>query len=132
MTQCDGNQPLVGIFWLYRGKLIFDASPLSEAEKYGDCLTHPRSHIDHWTGLQQSHEVPPEIEHEEPPRGRVMWNTVSRRSLILADRCILRDKAVLNRIMRTMRLPVQSTDTGTDAHYRCFQCLYPESREEQY
>jgi hypothetical protein len=132
MSQSDDNQPLVGIFWWFRGKLIFDASPLNRAEKYGDCLTHSRSHIDHWTGLQQRHEVPPEIEYEEAPRGRVMWNTASKRSLILADRCILRDKAVLDKIIRTMRLEAGGTDTGTDAHYRCFQCLYPESREEWY
>jgi hypothetical protein len=130
MTQRDISQPLVGIFWWFEGKLIVDASPLSEAEKYGDCLGHCRSHIDHWTDLQRRHEVPTDVEYEEPPRGRVMWNTLSQRFLILADRCILRKRVILNRIMQIMRLPVQSTDTGTDAHYRCFRCLYPESREE--
>jgi hypothetical protein len=130
MTQPDNNQPLVGIFWWFRVRLILDASPLSEAEKYGDCLTHSRSHIDHWTGLLQRNEVPIEVEYEEPPRGRVMWNTISERCLILTDRCILRKQGSLNRIMRSMRIPMQTADTETDAHYRCFQCLCRQSREE--
>jgi hypothetical protein len=132
MTPFANSKPLVGIFWWFRGKLIFDASPLNRAEKYGDCLTHSRSHIDYWTGLQQRHEVPREIEYEEPPRGRVMWNTVSKRSLILADRCILRNQAVLKRIMRTMRLPTWDTDTGRDGHYCCFRCLQRQWREDSY
>ena len=130
--QFDNSEPLVGIFWWFNGKLILDASSLSQAEKYGDCLTHSRSHIDHWTDLQRRLEIPIEVEYEEPPRGRAMWNVLSRRSLILADRCILRNKTVLDKIMRTMRLSTGDTDTDTDAHYRCFHCLYPESQEEWY
>jgi hypothetical protein len=133
MTKTREDQhPMVGIFWWFRGRLIFDASPLNEAEKYGDCATHSRSHIDHWTALQQRHEVPSEIEYEEPPRGRVMWNTFSKRSLILVDRCILRNTNVLNRVMRSMQLSPDNTDTGPDAHYRCARCLQRHWREEEY
>jgi len=32
----------VGIFWLLNGKLLIDSTPLDEAERYGDFLTHPR------------------------------------------------------------------------------------------
>ena len=41
-------EPQVGIFWWVKGKLVFDATTLQEAEPYGDHLTHPRSHIDVW------------------------------------------------------------------------------------
>jgi hypothetical protein len=30
------QKQMVGIFWLVDGRLIIDASPLSEAEPYGD------------------------------------------------------------------------------------------------
>ena len=49
MRKKDENlQTQVGIFWLVKGELIFDTSPLDQAESYGEHLTHPRSHIDAW------------------------------------------------------------------------------------
>jgi hypothetical protein len=43
---------------------ILDASPLSEAEPYGDCLTHPNSHFDFWTEQQRLGVVPRDVEYE--------------------------------------------------------------------
>ena len=126
MTQSDNNQPMVGIFWLFRGRLIIDASPLPEAEPYGDCLTHRNSHIDYWTEQQRLGVVPKEIEYEEPPRGRVVFHTKTARSTLYADRCILAKKAVIKQIKKTMHLPSEGTDVRTDGHhghYRCYRCL---------
>ncbi len=126
MTQCDSKQPLVGIFWWFRGKLMIDASPVSEAEPYGDCLTHRNSHIDYWTQQQRLGVVPKEIEYEEPPRGRVVFNMKTERFKVYADRCILAKKAVVNQIKRAMHLPNGGTDVTTDGHhghYRCHRCL---------
>ena len=72
-------EPSVGIFWLFRDRLIIDATPLSKAELYGSALGHPTSHIDHWTRLQRTRAVPAEIEYEEPPRGRVVYDQREQR-----------------------------------------------------
>ena len=115
--------PHVGIFWLVGGKLVIDSTPLGEGEPYGDHLTHPRSHIDVWGQLRLDGKVPGESEYEEFPRGRVMYNTKIQRFTLLADRCILRDKGVVSRIMSELHLPGENTDKGTDEHYRCSSCL---------
>ena len=67
-------QPKVGIFWLVGERLILDASPLSEAEPYGDCLTHRNSHIEYWTEQQSLGTAPREKEYEGAPRDRVVFN----------------------------------------------------------
>src|ERR1700689_2604442 len=100
MTQ---GQSMVGIFWLIGDRLILDTSPLSEAEPYGDCLGHRTSHIDYWTAQQSLRTVPPDLEYEEPPRGRVVYNTKTQRFAVYADRCILKNKSVVRSIMKTMR-----------------------------
>jgi hypothetical protein len=41
-----GEQQMVGIFWLVEDRLIIDASPLSAAEPYGECLTHRNRLLD--------------------------------------------------------------------------------------
>jgi len=123
MTQ---GQSMVGIFWLLGDRLILDTSPLSEAEPYGDCLGHRTSHIDYWTAQQRFGTVSREIEYEDPPRGRVVFNKRTQRFDLYADRCILDRKAVIKRIMEAMHLPASQTNIGTDGHsghYKCLKCL---------
>jgi len=119
-------QPMVGIFWLLGRLLILDASPLSEAEPYGDCLGYRESHYNYWAVQQRLGTVPCDMEYEESPRGRVVFNTKTKRFALYADRCILKQKLVVNQIMRAMRLPASQTNVGTDGqfgHYKCLKCL---------
>jgi hypothetical protein len=118
-------EPHVGIFWLLDSKLIIDATTLSKAEPYGTALTHPTSHIDHWTRLQRTGAVPVEVEYEEPPRGRVVFDQREQRFHLLADKCILGRREVVGRIMAALNLPIGKTTEGRDEHYRCHECLYP-------
>jgi len=123
------KEPRVGIFWLVDGKPLIDSAPLSEAEPYGDHMTHPRSHAAVWEQYQRNGIVSREMEYEEAPRGRVMHNTKTRRFTLLADKCILKNKRIVRKIMSEMSLPSKSTDRGTDSHYRCFACLYGSSED---
>jgi hypothetical protein len=118
------NEPSVGIFWLVGGKLVINSVPLGEAEPYGDHLTHPRSHIEVWERWRMDGKVPGESEYEEFPRGRIMYNTKTQRFTLLADRCILREKIMVTKIMSELNLPSEHADRGTDSHYRCFSCLH--------
>jgi hypothetical protein len=113
----------VGIFWLFQDRVITDSTPLSKAEPYREYLTHPRSHLEHWTNLQHSGTVPAGVEYEEPPRGRVAFLPANERFVLYADRCILSKKAVLKQIMTVLFLPPERTTTSSDPHYRCARCL---------
>lgn len=119
----DPSEPRVGIFWLFNRRLVIDSTPVSAAEPYGDCLTHPRGHLRYWTMLQKSGQVPTEVEYEEPPRGRGLFDKRRDQFVLLADRCILNRRDVVNRIMAQMHLPPDQTDLDTDSHYRCGRCL---------
>jgi hypothetical protein len=116
-------QPHVGIFWLVNGRLLFDSTPLSEAERYAGHLGHARSHIDVWAQFQRLGKAPRESEYEEFPRGRVMYHPAAEEFTILADQCILSRKDLIAQIKQALRLP-PNTKLGTDPHYRCFTCLY--------
>jgi len=116
------KEPHVGIFWLLHGKLVIDSTPLSEAEPYGDHLTHPAGHDTVWRKFQKSGIVPADVEYEEPPRGRVTYDTKTRRFTLLADKCILGNKRIVSKIMSALSLP-KTTKTGTDEHYKCSSCL---------
>jgi hypothetical protein len=115
--------PEVGIFWLVDGKLVIDRTALSKAENYGAFKVHPGDHCSVWEKLQRGGVVPSDMEYEKSPRGRVMYDKRTGRFRLLADRCILRNKGAIRRIMSAMKLPNKNTDKGTDAHYRCSACL---------
>lgn len=125
-------EPCVGIFWLFRGRTIIDSTPLSMAEPYAAALTHPTAHIDYWDGLRRTGEVPAEVEYEEPPRGRVAFDTREQRFHLYADKCILSRREVVREIMDAMHLPPGKTSEGRDGHYRCPKCLYPAAEEDDF
>lgn len=115
-------EPCVGIFWLVDDQLLIEMTPLRAAEPYGNCLTHPSSHIGVWQRYQQSGRVPVDMDYEEQPRGRVIYDRVAEAFTVLADQCILKRKAWIERIKKTLRLPKDLT-VRTDPHYKCFRCL---------
>jgi hypothetical protein len=126
------QEPCVGIFWLFEGKLIIDSTPLSKAEPYGTALGHPTGHDDYWSHLQDTGAVPAEVEYERPPRGRVVFDGREQRFHLYADKCILRRRKVVRKIMDAMHLPPGKTSEGRDEHYRCFNCLYPAVDEDDF
>jgi hypothetical protein len=115
-------EPHVGIFWLFRGNVLFDTTPISEAESFGDFRIHPGNHISIWEQFRLARMVPPEAEYEEYPRGRVAFDSKTKRFNLLADRCILRRRDILAKIKDQMHLP-RNTSEGADPHYRCQACL---------
>jgi hypothetical protein len=115
-------EPRVGIFWLIGQRLIIDTTPVSKAEAYSTASTHPTSHIDYWTRLQRTGAVPPEVEYEELPRGRVVFDGREQRFTLYADVCILRKKSVVKKLLRLLHLP-DDTALSTDRHYRCSRCV---------
>jgi len=117
------REPRVGIFWLFRGRLIVDSTPVSQGEPYADHIGHATGHIDYWTGLQERGVVPKEVEYEEFPRGRVIYDPKAERYTLLADKCILSRPAIVKEILRELHLP-KNTMLDTDFHYRCSVCQY--------
>jgi hypothetical protein len=115
-------EPMVGIFWLLKGELIFDVTPVSSAEPYGDCLGHAKSHIAFWTELQRARVIPLDIEYEEPPRGRVVFNVKTKQYIAYADKCIREKPVIMRKIISDFFLPADSTEIISGAHYRCRSC----------
>ena len=112
----------VGIFWLVGQRVVIDTATLSEAGNYGGFKIFEGDHVTLWADLERRGEVPRGLAYEEPPRGRVNFNTKTQRFTLFADPCILRKKGVVKELLRLMCLP-DDTPLSTDAHYRCFRCL---------
>jgi hypothetical protein len=116
------DSPMLGIFWLIGERLIIDTTPLSEAGNYGDFKIYEGDHVTLWSEMEKRGDVPRDSAYEEHPRGRVNYNTRTEKFTLFLDRCILRKKDVVSKLMSLMNLP-SDTEMSTDGHYRCFVCL---------
>ena len=121
------NNGKVGIFWLIGKRLIIDTASLSEAGNYGDFKIYEGDHVTLWAEIEERGEVPRNSDYEEHPRGRVNYNTRTKQFTLYVDRCILRKKGVVKKLLRLMCLP-EDTALSTDGHYRCFRCLAGKQR----
>ena len=121
------TRPAVGIFWRVGDVLVINRSTLAEAEPYGDCLTHAAGHFERWQEWQALGGIglvemgyPADIastEHDEWPRGRVVYETVPPRFVLYADRR-LQSREVIDAIKRAFGLLDTETVVKSDAHYR--------------
>lgn len=121
-TRTRDETPKVGIFWLVGRRLILDTMPVREAGNYGEFRIYEGDHITLWAEMEERGEVPQGLDYEEHPRGRVNFNTRTKRFTLFADACILRKRSVVKKLLRLMCLP-EDTALSTDLHYRCFHCL---------
>jgi len=90
------TSPAVGIFWRVNGILVIDRSTLDQAELYGECLTHAAGHYVRWQEWQALHtprlvalgypECISWTEYDQWPRGRIVYQTPTRRFVLYADR----------------------------------------------
>jgi hypothetical protein len=117
-------EPMVGIFWLLKNELVFDVTPVSLAEPYGDCVGHAKSHIAFWADLQRAGVISLDTEYEEPPRGRVVHNVRTGQYIVYADQCIRTKPTVVRRIIRDFSLPADSTVLISGEHYRASITLF--------
>ena len=123
--------PSVGIFWGVpdngRTVLVTDSTTLTQAESYGDCLTHPRGHHEVWdawrslgaTALRRR-GLPPAIarhEYEAFPRGRVVYMRAPALFTLYADRRLQRPETVAD-LVRVFGLTEERHVVRSDAHYR--------------
>jgi hypothetical protein len=128
-SQPDAGEKL-GIFWLVGKDLVIAETPLEECELYSDVMNEPRSHVDYWASLQEKGTVPREMEYEESPRGRTVYNTKTKQFTLMADKHILADSKVVKAIIRELHLP-KGTNLDGDYHYRCSVCLYGSDDDDE-
>jgi len=119
--------PSVGIFWRVAGVLVIGHSTLDDAETYGDCLTHAAGHYERWQEWQAlgsarlvAKGYPERIvltEYDNWPRGRIVYETQTRRFVIYADRR-LQASGTIDAIKAAFGLGAATVIVKSDLHYR--------------
>jgi len=115
--------PQVGIFYVINSELYSDTTPTIEAEDLGDFKTHPIEHYKFWNLLTR-YALKKDIDtsYDFYPRGRVVYNKVKDHYILYLDRCLIKNKQVINKIIREFHLPTRKYSLEDDEHYVCSRC----------
>lgn len=108
------QDPKIGPFFYIRGKLIYNACPLSEGRKQAGKLDNSYGHDVLYEKYFKTGD------YIDYPRGRVVWDREKNRAIIYIDPCIHR-KTVVEKIIAAFGL--ESYVVEYDDHYRCKNCV---------
>ena len=121
----------IGVFWGIpiddrSWTIITDATPLAEAEPYGDFLTS-KGHFEIWSHWQRlstpafaKQNIPEAVryhEYEDFPRGRIVYQVKARQFIVYADQRLQRPE-VIKDIATLFALAPGTFVVRSDAHYR--------------
>lgn len=85
-----GAAPQIGIYWLHGGKVIGLACALAQAEPgIPEILDSPFTHVEAWPRIRAAAGLPPALEYDELPRGRVLFASGPQTSIVYGDRALI-------------------------------------------
>jgi len=117
-----GGSPEVGIFWVVNGRPLVVGAWLEEARTTGRFARYPVPPEKEWSALQRVGPVPRDMEYDDPSRGRVDFDKVTRQFHMYADGCILGDGPMIAKIRKDLSLPPEIVILP-DNLYQCLKCL---------
>jgi hypothetical protein len=124
--------PSVGLLWGFPAEtggfhLLFTTVELSQASRYGECLTDERGHQEVWDGWRRMSQqelkalgIPVAVKtgpYERWPRGRVIYEIPLERFVIYADRR-LHERQTIVGVRFAFGLANHRVWVRTDDHYR--------------
>ncbi len=104
----------VGLFYVIDGRLFLHRCSLPEAQKHGDLLIYPYSHIEVWDNY---YNKPYGVEYDFFPRGRIDYSTAEQAFSICHDRCI---RPLPSRLEQDFA--GEQVRFIIDEHYCCHSC----------
>lgn len=104
---------MVNLFFVVNNKFLIHKCENADAEKYGDFLNYPKSHMDIWEEFYASKY---HVDFDFYPRGRVVYNTEEECYYIYHDKCI-KDLTEILKYYENEKYKI-----CTDFHYQCKKC----------
>ena len=108
----------IGIFWHYENQIIGIAHDinLSDQDSLG-LIDSTYTHVEYWRILRESIQELRNIEYEEIPRGRVIYNVKTNKSYIYMDAKLFK-KSIARKVATYFELNFDCIIWKKDPHYK--------------
>ena len=109
------NSRLLAVFWYIDDKFVgpCDILDSEDVENYGGMLELPYDHSTIWDDYNPKSG---DIEYDEFPRGRVVYNAKIRKFIVITSNSLSEDSSFQNAVRREYSLPI-TTIFKNDEHY---------------
>ena len=104
---------MVNLFFKVNNQFLIHKCENEKAEKYGDFLNYPKSHMEIW---EEFYYDKYNVDFDYYPRGRVIYNIKEDCYYIYHDKCITN----LSEILKDYK--DSKYKICTDYHYQCYKC----------
>jgi hypothetical protein len=108
----------VGIFWVYKSKVIGRAIALDQGENLGDKIDSPDQHVTLWERLQELSKLRKNgTDYESVPRGRVVWFKQEQKAVVYMDKKLLKSTSAQKKVTTFFDLDPSAVQWKSDPHY---------------
>jgi hypothetical protein len=119
----------VGIFWVFKGRLLALPVALDQAERREGKIDSPHAHAEEWPRVVARHRsalrLLSVLDYDEVPRGRVLFDTRKRIFIAYLDASLFESPvagkpvaSVRAALLEQFRLGGERVRYATDPHYR--------------
>ena len=110
----------IGVFWWCKDHVIGKARGLAEGERgLSYIIDSPDTHMDLWEQHPETIQLPNalrELDYQEMPRGRVVFDIKAKQSIVYIDKSLLNDE-VKAAISEFFQLKPKQAKWRKDPHY---------------
>jgi len=112
------NKMKMGIFWFYNRQVLGIAHDinLNDIDSLG-LVDSPFTHVDYWQKIKSTRSELHDVEYEDIPRGRIVYNHHRHDLIIYLDETLL-NKLIVNQIVEFFQLQPVTIKISKDLHYQ--------------
>ena len=107
----------MGIFWHYKKKLLTYSFPVNEVPEQSGFIDVGMGHYDLWSTFQKLDRDLKDVEYEELPRGRILYDVANKIYKVYASSTMILTEGFQDLVLHTFNLPKTATVFESDLHY---------------
>ena len=111
---------MIGLFWIINGNIDGYREPLKNGEKYGNTIQPRYDHFNYFEKIQEKYKKLKNLEYDDIPRGRVIFDTRKNKFVILSSKKVLNDKNLVKKVCEFFNLSKDNVKLRWDEHYETF------------
>jgi len=126
-AKLEEGRPTVGMFYVFPedmwdGRVYSVPEPLETAYEADGIKTHNMDHSTWWGLIKGTVPEFKNLKYDHYPRGRIMYDTNTRKFEIRIDPCVAKDKRIIKKVASDMRLRAGTYTVNSDNSYHCKDC----------
>ena len=109
---------ILAVFWFYKDNFYGQEDVINGKSTIaaGDYMQLDADHFFIWDRYRKRMGLPPQVDYDEIPRGRILFHILTHRFIVIGSKDIINNEKVRNQLLSYYGLP-SNTEFRWDEHY---------------